>query len=178
MYYNPSKEEKYKEDIKKKLDMVKALKRNNNYSLDVNEDLIDEIQKELNIKKRKKTEKHFKKMITKNMKENKKDIDKEQIRKNQEKELKSFIDELGIIKVYDINKVLNKDIKFTDSSLKKIIGEQFSYHGVTTSIKETEDKKEENQEKKVKKKKKKNRNDKGEEKGEKSDNIKLCKKEK
>ena len=34
-----------------------------------------------------------------------------------------------------------KDIKFTDSSLKKIIGEQFSYHGVTTSIKETEDKK-------------------------------------
>ena len=43
-------------------------KRNNNYSLDVNEDLIDEIQKELNIKKRKKTEKHCKKMITKNMK--------------------------------------------------------------------------------------------------------------
>ena len=112
------------------------------------------------------------------MKENKKDIDQEQIRKNQEKEMKSFIDELGIIKVYDINKILNKDIKFTDSSLKKIIGEQFSYHGVTTSIKETEDKKEENQEKKVKKKKKKNRNDKGEEKGEKSDNIKLCKKEK
>jgi hypothetical protein len=81
------------------------------------------------------------------MKENKKDIDQEQIRKNQEKEMKSFIDELGIIKVYDINKILNKDIKFTDSSLKKIIGEQFSYHGVTTSIKETEDKKEENQEK-------------------------------
>ena len=38
-------------------------KRNNNYSLDVNEDLIDEIQKDLNIKKRKKTEQKIRKII-------------------------------------------------------------------------------------------------------------------
>ena len=81
-------------------------KRNNNYSLDVNEDLIDEIQKELNIKKRKKTEKHFKKMITKNMKKKIKKTDFFQKFNKKDKGIKKISNLLNLIYDENINRNL------------------------------------------------------------------------
>ena len=75
--------------------------RNNNYSLDVNEELLDDLEKELNIKKKKKEKKHFKKVMQKKMKGNIKKTDFFQKFNKNEKGIKNISNLLNLI--YDEN---------------------------------------------------------------------------
>ena len=123
------------------------------------------------------------------IKQSKEDIDKINIMKNKEKDIQSFRDELGVINVIDVEKILKIDKKFPlfSLSIQKNEDINFIYEikssvdkipEIQDEIKENEEVKErkEKKEKTNKKKKKKTKEEKKD--GEKSGNIKLCKKEK
>ena len=112
--------------------------------------------------------------------------------KNKEKDLQSFLDEIGIINVIDIESILKPNKKFPQSSLLIQNKEEITFTGIVTSNniiqgneienEEKEDAKDDNinKEKKGKstnkKKKKKIKEEKKD--GESSGSIKLCKREK
>ena len=81
--------------------------RNNNYSLDVSEELLDNLEKELNIKKKKKQEKHFNKVMKKKMKGKIKKTDFFQKFNKNEKGIKNISNLLNLI--YDEN--IDRNIK-------------------------------------------------------------------
>ena len=81
--------------------------RRNNYSLDVDEKLMSELEKELNIKKNKKQSKHFKKVIQKKLKGNIKKTNFYQKFNKNEKGIKNISNLLNLI--YDEN--INQNFK-------------------------------------------------------------------
>ena len=103
--------------------------------------------------------------------------------KNKEKDIQSFRDELGVINVIDVEKILKIDKKFPSFSLSIQKNEDISFISEIKSsvdkIPEIQEEVKERKEKKEKTNKKKKKKTKEEKKdGEKSGNVKLCKKEK
>ncbi len=165
---------KNNKNINNKLE--KQLKKQND-----NENNYKEIIKQKEEEIRKLTDEKNKLIET--IKQSKEDIDKINIMKNKEKDIQSFRDELGVINVIDVEKILKIDKKFPSFSLSiqknediSFISEIKSSVDKITEIQEEVKERKEKKEKTNKKKKKKTKEEKKD--GEKSGNIKLCKKEK
>ena len=112
------------------------------------------------------------------------DVDKVNIEKSKEKELKELNDEIGVIQIIDVNKVLNIEKKFSVEILQiqKEIEEQFfaivkvESKGIENNIEESPTNVEKSESKKKKKKKKKNETKKEEDKNGGNNANKFCKK--
>jgi len=109
------------------------------------------------------------------------DVDKVNIEKSKEKELKELNDEIGIIQIIDVNKVLNIEKKFSIEILQiqKEIEEQFfaivkEDKGIDNNIEERPINMEKSQSKKKKKKKKNEAKKEGDKNG--GNDNKFCKK--
>jgi hypothetical protein len=112
--------------------------------------------------------------------QNKEDIDKLNIIKSKEKELQSFNEELGVINIIDISKIIKQDKKFSSLSLSMQKESEFNIEGKNiseTNIPEIQNEIQEKEEKKRnisnKKKKKKTKVE-----TKKNGDTKLCRKEK
>ena len=101
--------------------------------------LLKQSKKQFDIEKNyveiiKQKEEEIKKLKEENMKINnilsqmKSDIDKVNIEKNQEKELQNLKDEIGVIEIIDVNKLLNIKKKFSLEDLKIQRGIEHNYN--------------------------------------------------
>ena len=188
--------EKEKQNLRTISECKNQIKNNKNLNNKLEKQLKKQNDNEINYKEIiKKKEEEIKKLtdeknkLIETIKQSQEDINKVNIMKNKEKDIQSFRDELGVINVIDVEKILKIDKKFSSLSLSIQKNDDICFMSIIKSsenkmpemqdeinekeeVKERKAKKEKTNKKKKKKAKEENKD------GENNGNIKLCKREK